>query len=116
MGYYLNINEKDYCSKVTSGLMGSILYATFGSKNETLNGWLLTKDDMAKLFLNMNALKDVQAMDCFMQTFPDSYWVDAFKKNPELCVHTVQHICNEFAEILARTIVDRSETVLASWV
>ncbi len=116
MGSYLNVNEKEYCSKVTSGLMGSMLHATFGAKNETLNGWLLTQDDMAKLFFNMKALKNKEAFDAFKQMFPDCYWVGAINNNPELYVNTVQHICDEFAEILAGMVLDRTHTVLACWV
>lgn len=115
MGYYFEINGREYNSKVTAGLMGTIIHTVIGPRDEILDGWALGTKHMALIISNMANLSDKESLNRFMELHKDSYWATQMSKSPDLYKDTVSHVRDAFAEALANMILDGTNVVLATW-
>ena len=82
MSYTFVLAEKDCCSKVTSGLIGAIFHSVLGNKNDIIDGWQVSQEDLSKVFLTVSDFKkNNQIFKAFVELFPDSYWANNLREN-----------------------------------
>lgn len=115
MGYYLEINAREINSKVTSGLMATIIRTVIGPRDELIDGWSLTTKHVALLIANMSVLHNKESFDAFVEQHKDSYWANSITKHPDIYRDTVSHIRDVFAETLANMVLDGKDVILARW-
>lgn len=116
MGCYLEVNERENNSRVTSGLMGAIICEVIGPMDEVIFGWVLTQKQIALIVANMSILRDKESFNTFMALHKDSYWANRMSESPDLYKNTVSYIRDAFAEVLADMILNDTDKILAKWV
>ena len=116
MGYTFVLDEKDCCSKVTSGLMGAIFHSVLGNKNDIIDGWQVNQEDLAKVFLTVSDFKkNKEVFRVFVELFPDSYWANNLRENPLYQAEKIEFIYTMLAETLAEMVVNKTDYIYAAW-
>lgn len=110
------LNDKDCCSKVTSGLMGAIFYSIFGKHNPEFDGWKVNQEDLAKVVLTIADLKDKkEVFQMFMEMFPDTYWVNRMKEDPLFYKDRPNEVYQMCADTLAEMVINKTDYIYATW-
>ena len=116
MGAVFVLDEKDCCSKITSGLMGAIFHSVLGEKNNTIDGWQVNQIDLAKVYLTATDFrKQPQIFTAFIELFPDSYWAKNLKENPVYMIEKIVYVCDMLAETLAEMVINKTDYIYAAW-
>ena len=110
------LDEKDCCSKTTSGLMGAVFHSVLGKKNDIIEGWQVNLEDLSKVLLTALELKrKPEFFQAFVEMFPDSYWGKRMKINPTHAAETITTVCDMLAETLAEMAINKTDYIYACW-